>query len=340
MYCARDGVSTPEFYISTQAPPGYTLPPNITCVVYSRENPLPRDYFRLLERFTHEHNCTSSGNITELSLESLERFTCMPYACAVLSTAQEIVGLMIAVILRAAHGTQDILTSYNTFLCVHTDYRSQSFAMILIRAIMLYGHEHGVIHGYYLADNKHHTNNHALGSWYRVVNMAAAKSAGYTLLVNPQLSATAQRLTYHIPKPEILPRAATNFRAVNALLKRGKFHLRFTESEYRDVVRCFDVYCVSDRGLFMLFPITVTIRDSGKTVRNAHLALMIGDVFDQALWVCKEQNYCVLYGWYHGDITIQRVQERKGLTTVMSANFEVYNTCMTSSTIAEYMPII
>jgi len=68
------------------------------------------------------------------------------------------------------------------------------------------------------------------------------------------------------------------------------------------------------------------ISSSGKSVRNAQLALMIGDVLPQALWLANENKYDLLYGWCGGDITSECVSNIKGLITVAKSYLKLYNT--------------
>lgn len=328
-------------YIGQSPPPDFVLPDSFSCVVYTKDNLMP-DITKLAMRyFISQHDRTGSGNITELSEESLNRIMEMPHLIAVLRDQKgDIVGVMVSLILHAKYKSSDVLTTYNTFLCVRHEDRNKGYAMILIRAIMKTGYTFGIMHGYYMVETTHHHNSHVIKSWYRPINTPKAKSAGYTLAaINPAASATAQRLTYHISKPKILPQKCTKYAQFLKILKHGEFHLAPTYQEYQDMIKCFDIYIVDGTALFMLFPMTITIGESGKRMRNAHLALMVGDVLPQVMWICQEQNYDVLYGWCHGSITEENVSLVKGHITVANNMFEVYNTYVDSKIIACDMPI-
>lgn len=87
----------------------------------------------------------------------------------------------------------------------------------------------------------------------------------------------------------------------------------------------FDIYVVDD-SLFMLFPMSIFISSSGKRVKNAHLALMIGDLTAHALWVASECKYDLLYGWCVGDITDEVVTKAKGCITTSETYLSYFNT--------------
>ena len=108
-------------------------------------------------------------------------------------------------------------------------------------------------------------------------------------------------------------------------MKGDKLYMNPNEIELVQLCQLFDVYLVGNDSLFMLLPLTSTISSTRKSVRNAQVALMIGDVLPQALWVAKEENYDLLYGWLASDITIDRVESIRGHVTIGHSYLEYYN---------------
>ena len=114
-------------YISEKEPPDFILPTNITCNIY---HPLHMDgqpgvtpdedtKIRIMD-FIRSNDCTDSGNVTELSRESLDRLFSTPSIMAVLfsSTSRKedkIIGTMITPLFRAQYGDFNLFTSYTTF---------------------------------------------------------------------------------------------------------------------------------------------------------------------------------------------------------------------------------
>lgn len=346
------------FYISENEPPDFILPAGITYIIY---HPLHMDgqlgnapdeetKLRIME-FIRVNDCTDSGNVTELSRESLDRLFLTPSVMAVLFSSLEsecgtsstsrkddkIIGTMISPIFRAQYGDFSLLTSYTTFLCVAKDYREKGLAMILIRAVMKEGYtRYGINHGYYMTFTPHHSISNEIKSWYRPINIKKAGEAGFTLQTfsakgDRGNSSTHQRLAYHIPKPSVLPIKATpeSYDLVMKILRQGcssgKLCLTPTKQEFDWLCNCFDIYIVGTASLFMLFPMSSIISSTGKRVRNAQVALMIGDVLSHALWIANENKYDLLYGWCGGDITREKVVAIKGLITVARSFVELYN---------------
>lgn len=331
-----------SFYISEQEPPDFVLPSEIICTVYhplhidGSTGPAPDETMKQhIIEFIRTHDRTHSGNITELSPESLSRMLATPSILAILQEQGRIIGTIITLLLRVQYREFRFLSSYTTFLCVETSHREQGLAMILIRAVMREGYSHYKMqHGYYMTGTPHHPICSEIKSWYRPINVKKARNAGFTLQTfasNKGVTAeTRQRLAYHVTKPSILPVKATlqSYKLVCRILRSASdaLYLAPTRSEYEWLCTCFDVYIVGESGLFMLFPMTTYISDGDQRVRNAQLALMIGDVLPQAVWVASESNYDLLYGWCCGDITTERVMGMRGLITVAKSYLELYNT--------------
>jgi ribosomal protein S18 acetylase RimI-like enzyme len=333
------------FYISKKPPPDFILPSGITCSIYhplcldGQIGPTPdKEIKQQIMNFIRENDCTESGNITELSLESLERLLSTPSVMALLinnNNNNKIIGTMISPIFRANYrGSFEFLTSYTTFLCVDKEFRDKGLAMALIRAVMIEGYNrYGINHGYYMTFTSHHNINNEIKSWYRPINVKRAGEAGFTLQNfvkkgDRGSAATRQRLAYHVGKPKILPTkvSSESYDIILNILKTGDLYLTPTRQEFEWLCKCFDIYMVGTDSLFMLFPMTSLISSTGKRVRNAQLALMIGDVLSQALWIANENGYDLLYGWCGGDITSERVSNIRGLITVAKSYLELYNT--------------
>ena len=302
---------------------------NITCIIYhplhlnGNIGEVPDK--EPIMKFIKLHDKTDSGNITELSLNSFTRILSTPCFIGILFKNGEIIGTMFTLIFR----TTQLLTTYTTFLCIHKSEREQGLAMILIRSIMKEGYlKYGITHGYYMSYNTHHDINVIINSWYRPINISKLSIAGFTLqdFSNIKLADTKQRLYYHVVTPKILPIKATikSYQLFTIIAKHGTIYLTPTKQEYKWLLQCFDIYLVGTSGLFMLFPISCII--SSTKIYSANLSLMIGDVLPQVLWIAKENNYDLLYGWYTGDITTEKVSSIKGLTTVATQYLEFYNT--------------
>lgn len=349
------------FYISEKEPPDFILPKGITCIIY---HPLHMDgklgttpdeetKLRIMD-FIRVNDCTDSGNITELSRESLNRLFSTPSLMAVLLTSSEresgtssashedakIIGTMISPIFRSQYEDFTFLTSYTTFLCVAKEYREKGLAMILIRAVMKEGYtRYGINHGYYMTFTSHHSISNEIKSWYRPINIKKADESGFTLQTfstkgdrgKSSNNKIRQRLAYYIPNPSILPIKATpeSYDLVMKIFKQrrnsGQLYLIPTKIEFNWLCNCFDIYTVGTDSLFMLFPMNSIISSTGKSVRNAQVALMIGDVLSHALWIANENKYDLLYGWCGGDITKEKVVAIKGLITVARSFIELYN---------------
>jgi hypothetical protein len=330
-----------SFYISEKEPPNFILPPDLQSTIYhpcciDGETGVYPDEVTInrIIQFIRTNDQTGSGNITELSRESLNRLFSTPCIMGLLMKESTIVGTMISLIFRVR--TRDgfsFLTSYTTFLCVAAEYRNHGLAMALIRVIMHEGYSrYQIHHGYYITFTPHHSVNAEIKSWYRPLNLKRSLSAGFDLQTFPgqRLSEAAmkQRMAYHVAKPNPLPVKVTNasYTQVHKLLARGDLYLAPTKQEFIRLSNCFDIYLVGDYGLFMLFPLTAIISSTGKTVRNAQLALMIGDVIPQAMWAANDENYDLLYGWYAGDVTEERVAASRGIITASTCYVELYNT--------------
>lgn len=341
-----------DFLISQEAPVDFILPSNMSCKVYetikltgSSGDTIDLQLKEEIMNFIKINDCTDTGNVTELSNESLTRFLQTPGGITVLYYKNSIIGIMLSIILRCIYDNNSskaiednsssslrslsLLSSYNTFLCVHKDYRNQGLAMIIIRAAMLAAYkEYRINHGYFMTMSPHQPINIKIESWYRPINVNKSRDAGFTLGTFRRKGdiKLLQRIGYFIAKPDVLPIKCTNYNLVKKILSIGKFHLDPTEQEFQMLIKCFDIYTVNDNSLFMLFPMHSLICSTGKRVRNAQLALMIGDVMQHALFIAKEDNYDLLYGWCAGDITVERVQKSKGIITSAVTYLEYYNT--------------
>lgn len=356
-----------SFYISEKPPPDFILPSDMSCKMYHpiTIDGIPCDVIdpdmqiKIMD-FIKTHDCTDSGNITELSQESLNRFLLIPCVIGILFHNDQIVGTMISVILRVHYSDKeseglDLLTTYTTFLCIDTSFREKGLAMALIRGIMKEGYvRYGINHGYYMTAEVHHHISSKIESWYRPINIQKAIGAGFTLGTfarkGDRRAAIRQKIAYHIGKPNIIPVKASRssyekvlriFRKHNSKdsnhetctcthphpnMDANTLYLNPTLIEYECMCRCFDVYIVGDDSLFMLFPMDSVISSTQKRVHNAQLALMIGDVLPHALWIASESGYDLLYGWCGSDITHERVINTRGLITTAESHLEFYNT--------------
>ena len=341
------------FYISKNPPPDFVLPsPEMRCKVYHTVNsntvPPARDVVTSdkispklqsdIMDFIRLNDCTDSGNITELSHETFSRLLTVPCFIGVIFKRDRIVGTIFSIVLRARtyELSDNFLTSYTTFLCVDKDYRKQGLAMALIRAVAKEGLVRcGVIHGYYMTSDPHQPINNPIVSWYRPIDVKKSLSAGFVLDSfarrgdrRTSSANSRQKIAYHVSKPANLPRKVgkPDHHLVLPLLQKGSIYLDPTPDEFGSICECFDVYIVDDLGLFMLFPMSSVISASGKRVRNAQLALMIGDLMPHALWAARDNGYDLLYGWCGGDITKEKALAIRGLITTSKTHLEFYNT--------------
>ena len=332
------------FYISKNPPPDFVLPsPEMRCKVYHTVNvdvggEISQQLQSEIMDFIRVNDCTDSGNITELSQETFDRLLSAPCFIGVILLKNRIVGTIFSIVLRVRTDClpDDFLTSYTTFLCVARDYRKQGLAMALIRAVVKEGLKHyGIIHGYYMTSDPHHPVNNPIVSWYRPINLKKSLSAGFTLESftkrGDRRASTAlsrQKIAYHVSKPINVPRKVdkSDYLLIQPLLRKGSIYLDPTLDEFGSICQCFDVYIVDDLGLFMLFPMSSVISTSGKQVRNAQLALMIGDLMPHALWTARDNGYDLLYGWCASDISKEKVLGIRGLITTSKTCLEFYNT--------------
>lgn len=326
--------SSHPFFISESSPPSYIIPNGFYCIVYhpvslnNQEGIKPSKKTKeKIIKFIENHNCINN-NVTELTMESLDRFLSTPSFLGVLFKEKEIVGTILTLLFRVQYNDLNIITSYTTFLCIHQTYRNKGFAMILIRSIMKEGYyKYNCKHGYYLTFNTHHNINSKINSWYRPINIKKSLTAGFTLQTfNSELK---QKIFYHIPKPKLLP-VKVNYEHFDLVLKifqlkKNSFCLSPTKQELKWLCDCFDVYIVGSDGLFILFPMVSKITSTSRKVYIAHLTLMIGDVIQEALWIAKESNYDLLYGWCSSDITFNKIETIKGLITTANCYIEFYN---------------
>lgn len=338
------------FYISEKAPPKFILPDGVQYFIYhplhldGQIGKIPSESIKnKIMEFIRVNDCTDSGNITELSRESLDRFLSTPVFIAILMKDDNVIGTMITPIFRVQYKNFNFLSSYTTFLCVDKLYRNSGLAMILIRAVMKEGYnKYKMCHGYYMTSQQHHSVCNEIKSWYRPINIGNAKAAGFSLHTyqNQDVrgkfleSDRRQRIAYSISKPKILPMKVTveTQESYDLILKifqtstEDNFYLTPTWQELKWLCNCFDIYTVGNDSLFMLFPMTSLISQTRKRVRNAQVALMIGDVLHHALWAAYQSGYDLLYGWCGGDITHERINNIRGIITVARSYLEFYNT--------------
>lgn len=350
--CNSSKQSQSNFYVSEDSPPTFILPENITCKIYhpltlnnTQADVIDDDTRIRIMDFIRINDCTESGNITELSPKTFDRILSTPCFIGVLlqSTPNHmtIIGTMFTLILHVSSGTHnfDFYTTYTTFLCIDKSLRDKGLAMGLIRNIMNEGYNrYGIKHGYYMTFNTHHSVHSAIESWYRPINIKNATTAGFVLdkfmRQGDRGNSNRQKIGYHIGKPKILPVKITkddvsiedSYKVVMKILCKGDIYLSPSLDEYKNLCVCFDVYIVNENSLFMLFPMDSIISLTGKRVRNAQLALMIGDILPQALWAASESKYDLLYGWCGGDITKEKIASVRGLITTAKSYLEFYNT--------------
>jgi len=335
-----------EVYISENEPVNFKLPAGIKYKVYDNrgyggtggKGGMTLELKEEMMEFIRRNDRTDSGNVTELSEESLNRIIGTRSIVIVLVENNKIIGTIISLIFRVQYKNEekseilDFLTTYTTFLCVDGNYREKGLAMCLIRGMMKYGHKrYGIQHGYYMTYKQHHSVNEQIKSWYRPINIQKVSNAGFTVQSFPQKYKRDikmnERLGYHIGKPKIegVKCTSKNYEKVKEIMKKGEIYLNPTEEEYKWLCECFDIYTVGSDKMFMLFPLTSLISSTNCRVTNAQLALMIGDALPQVLWTAKESGYDLLYGWYGGDITELRVEAIKGLKTIGKGYLEIYN---------------
>lgn len=332
-----------QFYISENPPPDYISPDGITLKTYHPINlngdicdTIDDDIINKIIKFIGVNDVTGTGNITELSKESLDRFMSIPCVIGILfNSDNNIIGTMISVILRVRYNNIDLLTSYTTFLCIDKLNRTNGLAMILIRGIMKEGYiRYGINHGYYMTTNVHHKINYEIKSWYRPINVQKASASGFTLATferkGDRNMLSRQKSGYHISKPKNIPVKVdyeSYDRVINILRQsQNNLYLIPTLNEYKNLCKCFDIYVVNNNYLFMLFPMDSIISETGKRVHNAQLALMIGNVLQEALWIAKQNNYDLLYGYCFGDIKQEDIKNIKGHITNSTTFLEFYNT--------------
>lgn len=351
--------SVQSFYISEKPPPNFILPDDITCQVYHPRT-LDGSICDIISQhlqsqiidFVNVNDCTDSGNITELSIESFNRILSTPSFLGFLIKDKKIIGTMFTLVFRACYQDHpskepfEFLTSYTTFLCIAKSFREKGLAMALIRSIMKAGHDrYGIHHGYYMTADTHHTINNKIESWYRPLNIRKTADSGFVLETfarkGDRAASIRQKLAYHINKPNNLPvrimpsnfkdkssflSASDAYERVLKIFHKGDLYLKPTLQEFECLCQCFDVYITDADGFFMLFPMNSLISSTRKHIHNAQLALMIGDAMNQALWAANESGYDLLYGWCGGDITATNVKSVRGLITTATSYLEFYNT--------------
>lgn len=318
-----------DFYLSNNGPPDVSIPEGIRCQICEGGIlTIPEPMEGVVIRFINGHNRMGVGNITELGVDAFRRLRSMPGVLGILWDRDLIVGTMFSLTLRSCYQDSELFTSYTTFLCIHTEYRKQALAMVLIRSIMKFGYEHyGINHGYYMTLTPHHEIRSPIESWYRPINVKVLTEAHFSLATFAQPGdrkfQVRQKLFYHISKPNILPRKATleDDQQIQTILQRGPWHLKQPSA---DLLKGFDIYLIHE-SLFMLFPMTSVIASSKKRVQSLIIVLMIGSVLSEALWIAKERKVDLLYGWCGGDLTPERVNEVRGHLTVSETFLEFHN---------------
>ena len=334
-----------QFLINNEPILDYEIPDNIKCEVL---HPLTMNGMNCdnisdelrsdIINFIGTNDCMDSGNITEISIETFNRFLLIPSFIGILYDRNKIIGTMFTIIIRShvRKINEDIMTSYTTFLCIDKNYRNRGLAMILIKSIMKEGYDrYKINHGYYMTTEKHHNINNKLESWYRPINIEKAKSAGFTLESfrkekdSVKSIKLRQRLGYNIAKPKKIPRKVVmeDYNKILPILQKGEIYMNPSIEEFGFMCKFFDMYIVEDDecSIFGLFPMTSVISSTGKRIYNANLAFMMGDIISGALWIAKENGYDILYGWCWGDITHTKVQKVRGLITIEEVYMEFYN---------------
>lgn len=297
--------------------------------------------------FVNSNNYTSSGNITELSMRLLEKMCKIPCYIGILTKDNRIIGSIIVLLFKCSYHDKSIISTYTTFLCIDRCHRCKGYALILIRAVANLGYDnYKILHGYYMSNGSHQIITNKLESWYRPINLKKSSESGFTVKTyqNPDKknkSSIRQKLAYYISKPSIIPKKIeyNDYNIVLELLNKGNMYLTPTRQELLYLSKCFDIYIVESKGLFILLPMSVVISGTGKRMNNAHLVLMIGDVLQYILYTVNECKYDLLYGWYIGDITEDRVNKIKGIRTISDNHIEFYNSKEHIYNSRVYMPI-
>lgn len=345
-------VDKTKFFLSDNPPIDHVLPNDIVCKVF-HDNILqyitPTLKSEIME-FISFHDCIDEGNTTELSEESFNRFLSIPCFIGILFFQNKVIGTMFSVPFNAKiNNLSTFITTYTTFLCIHRHHRNKGLAMILIRAIMKEGYKfYNLNHGYYITSNIHHPINSKLQSWYRPINIKNSSDAGFSIESflrpndrNNSSSLSRQKIAYHVSKPSVLPFKAqeSNYDEILKFLQKGIVHLDPSPQDYIHLCNFFDVYIVPNLGFFMIFPMTSLISSSRKRVRNANLALMVGDLLPHALWIASQNKYDLLYGWCLGDITPPKVSAVRGHITTADLHLEFYNTSSVISNSDLFLPL-
>lgn len=333
-----------SFRVTDGPPPTYTVPAPFDLQLYLTRlpdgtvgsYPSPSQSAAMI-KFIHQHDRTASGNITELTSEFLTRIQVVPCIIGLLYEAKQLVGTIFTFLFRTAMAShtesETAPTAYTTLLCVDRAYRERGLAMILIRATTVVMYQtYGSNDGYYLTATSHHPIHNPIQAWYRPVNVRRAIQAGFDLptFVKPGdrgRPLARQELAYRISKPSVLPVRARveDYDLVLALLRKGQFYLAPSQPEYVGLLQAFDCYLIGKRKLLLLFPMTTVIGETSKRVRNAQIAVMIGDALSEALWIAQEDKYDLVYGWLVGEMTRPRIEAIKGLVASGSPALEFYN---------------
>jgi hypothetical protein len=233
-------------------------------------------------------------------VEIFDKSLSIPCFVGVVSCNNDITGVVFTILLRVSN----IITNNIAFLSGTSD-----IIPFLRNSISEYG--------YFMAPDYNSSV-----SWYRPINVSKVQAAGIKLgsfsrrsdvgkTMTYSALAARRRVAYSISNPDIIPRkiSQVDYEVVLPIFRRDDPYLNPTFKEFGFMCEFFDIYIVEE-NIFMLYPM---IKSSETKISTVNLALMIGDVMPEVLWIVKEKGYDLLWGSCSGDITKEKVQKSNGM---------------------------
>jgi hypothetical protein len=360
-----------EEFLSDKEPPSFPLQEQIDFQIF-KTLPEPKIQAQVIAFINKQHR-TATGNITMINEELLKRFYSGECYLGVLwerRPTQElgiapanptavglehglIIGTMLGVVFSARILNETAVpkqmsamkSAYISYLCVEESHRKQALCMGLIRPMLSYGHQCGIKHAYNLVSQPHHSASSAVQSWFRIIDLARAKKAGFAVKEakqNKDRSDVRSRLIYQLPKRKgeaVKVAPGVFFREYSKLNQDNIFGLNSEQS-----LTMFDLYSCP-AGVFALIPLPIHIQRTDVTIVLAQLAIClprsdVKELLVEVFHTAKEADYPIVYGYVTGQVTETLIGSLRGDLTNAANFLEFYNNGTAIMPRNFYMPLI
>jgi GNAT superfamily N-acetyltransferase len=289
--------------------------------------------------FINTHNHVHGGNITRINREIFDKIRSVETGLTILLLGEMLIGTIVTFIYTfhctgtgADTGTEG-RTSYTTYLCIHPKFRNHGLAMALIKSsVLICATRANCFHGYYLTPEAHWEPERKIKSWYRPIDPAKARNAGFQMdtFTRGQKNISVKRLglIYHIKDMGGKCRPVhpiDDYEIAVKSLKSSSFYLTPSLDEWLGMCNLYNIYRVGDE-FFFLFITSVEVMDTGKIVNNAYLSLVTSpNLLQYVVWASKHLGCILLCGLYYGHVTYDEVFQNRGSTTSGMSYLEMYN---------------